>query len=71
MNIHKTCRIGEAEYPVLKRINMEIESGEFIATPGALQQRQVHAHENSGLPGLAPPLAVYSAGSRHQPDNRR
>jgi ABC-type lipoprotein export system ATPase subunit len=35
MNIHKTCRIGEAEYPVLKRINMEIESGEVIATPGS------------------------------------
>lgn len=33
-DIQKTYRIGEAEYPVLKGINLEIESGEFIALMG-------------------------------------
>jgi putative ABC transport system ATP-binding protein len=33
-DILKTYRIGEAEYPVLKGINLEIESGEFIALMG-------------------------------------
>jgi putative ABC transport system ATP-binding protein len=33
-DIQKTYRIGEAEYPVLKGIDLEIESGEFIALMG-------------------------------------
>ena len=33
-NIQKTYRIGEAEYPVLKGIDLMIESGEFIALMG-------------------------------------
>jgi putative ABC transport system ATP-binding protein len=33
-DIKKTYRIGESEYPVLKGIDLEIESGEFIALMG-------------------------------------
>ncbi len=33
-DIEKTYRIGEAKYPVLKGIDLEIESGEFIALMG-------------------------------------
>jgi len=33
-DIQKTYRIGEAEYPVLKGIDLVIESGEFIALMG-------------------------------------
>ena len=33
-DIQKTYRIGESEYPVLKGIDLEIESGEFIALMG-------------------------------------
>lgn len=33
-DIQKTYRIGEAEYPVLKGIDLEIEAGEFIALMG-------------------------------------
>lgn len=33
-DIEKTYNIGEVEYPVLKGINLEIESGEFIALMG-------------------------------------
>jgi putative ABC transport system ATP-binding protein len=32
--IQKTYRIGDSEYPVLKGIDLEIESGEFIALMG-------------------------------------
>ena len=34
MGIEKTSRIGDAEYPVLKGINLNIEQGEFIALMG-------------------------------------
>ena len=34
MDIEKTYRIGDAEYPVLKGINLNIEQGEFIALMG-------------------------------------
>jgi putative ABC transport system ATP-binding protein len=33
-DIQKAYRIGDAEYPVLKGINLEIEAGEFIALMG-------------------------------------
>jgi ABC-type lipoprotein export system ATPase subunit len=33
-DIQKTYRIGESEYPVLKGIDLTIESGEFIALMG-------------------------------------
>ena len=34
MDIEKTYRIGDSEYPVLKGINLNIEHGEFIALMG-------------------------------------
>ena len=34
MDIEKTYRIGDTEYPVLKGINLNIEQGEFIALMG-------------------------------------
>src|SRR5664280_2947265 len=33
-DIQKTYRIGDSEYPVLKGIDLKIESGEFIALMG-------------------------------------
>lgn len=34
VDIEKTYRIGDSEFPVLKSINLEIEQGEFIALMG-------------------------------------
>jgi putative ABC transport system ATP-binding protein len=33
-DIHKSYRIGESEFPILKGIDLQIESGEFIALMG-------------------------------------
>jgi len=33
-DIHKSYRIGDSEFPILKGIDLQIEEGEFIALMG-------------------------------------
>jgi predicted ABC-type transport system involved in lysophospholipase L1 biosynthesis ATPase subunit len=51
IDIEKTYRIADNEYPVLEGINLNIAQGEFIALIGPFRQRQVHAYEHSRLSG--------------------